>query len=95
MAGNLLTEDNSTILCESGNTLGMARKVDYKFCYILDTGTNTFTKVRFYEGTGSYTRSSSYAVVEETFAGSKTKAELVSEYNTQLLTYGTPIPEQT
>ena len=100
MAGNLLKEDNSKLLCESGNDLGLARKVDYKFSYIFDRGTTTDCRVRFYEGagnedTGNYTRSVMFLSRIDVYAGSKTIEELRTIYNTELLTLGKPITQQT
>ena len=100
MAGNLLKEDNSSLLCESGNTLGMARKVDYKFGYIFNHGATTDCKVRFYEGTGdegtgNYVRSVNFIERLDTHAGSKTIEELRTIYNAELVTLGKPITQQT
>ena len=100
MAGNLLKEDNSKILCESGNDLGLARKVDYKFGYIFNHGTTTDCLVRFYEGTGNedtgnYARSVAFISRLDVHAGSKTIEELRIYYNAELLTLGKPITQQT
>ena len=95
MAGSLLKEDNSKILCESGNDLGLARKVDYKFSYIFNHGTTTDVRVRVYEGTGTYARTAILYNAVDIHQGSKTIEELRTYYNNLLLGYGTSIPEQT
>ena len=100
MAGTLLQEDNSKLLCEGGNDLGMARKVDYKFSYIFNKGTTTDCLVRFYEGTGNegtgnYARSVKFIDRLDTHQGSKTIEELRTIYNAELATLGKPITQQT
>lgn len=94
MAGNLLKEDNGALLCENNNTLGLARKVDYKFSYIFNKGTTTDVRVRVYEGTGTYARQAILYNAVDVHQGSKTIEELRTYYNNFILGYGCPISEQ-
>lgn len=89
----LLKEDSGRLLQENSSFLRANSDVNYKINYFSDDGTNTATKITFWQGTTP--GATLIEIITESLSGSKTYAQVVSNYNTSLKSYGKPISQQT